>query len=263
MHMAYWLVQTNTGFVSDQNSLVAALKAENAAFKHVKCQPFTNNVQGLPPKYRTMPVTLFGSVNFIRWGQKKQLPGVWWNDNFSFTVQRAVYGDEMLNAEAEIHPFGGIPRFIGDRFIRPVDDGKAFAGDIIGSDRLVEWQDRIRYLNSTQLLPQTPVLIAPIKSIFREYRFFVVGGRVVTGSLYNEDNKLIKRALSAQDDPAVAYAQRMVDQWKPDQAFVIDVAVLNDLETMKIIEFNNINACGLYAADVRALVRAVNELLPG
>ena len=259
--MAHWLLQTAIG-EDDRVTIVKALNEENTPFTNVKLRPFTQDVQGLPPKYKEMPVVLYGSVNLAKWGKKKGLKGVWWNDNFNFEVQLNVFGNHMLNWDSEIHMFGAIPKYEGERFIRPVDDGKAFTGEIISSDNLVGWQDRIKYFSGDdQIHPSVKVQLSPVKSIFREYRFFVVNGKVVTGSMYNEDNKVIRRPLDKQDDDVVDYAQSMINIWQPDIVSVIDIAVLNDTYDMKIIEFNNANASGFYKSDMNKLVRAINEVL--
>lgn len=258
--MAFWLLQTGID-ENDRMDLEKAIKDENTEFKNVRIRPFTDNVIGLPHGYKEMPVTLYGSVNFARWGKKKGLRGVWWNDNFNFEVQRNVFGEHMLNFDSEIHPFGHIPKYDGERFIRPVDDGKAFTGEIIWYDKLFAWQDRLEYFNGNQVFPTTLCQVSPIKSIFREYRFFVVNGKVVTGSQYNEDNKLIRRVLEAQDDVVVEFTQKMINIWAPDIVSVIDIAILNDSYDMKIIEFNNANASGFYKADKQKYIRAVNSIL--
>lgn len=258
--MAHWLIQSNAS-KKDFDEIVAALKRTDSTFSYITIKPFTSEVQGLPHNYKTLPVVLLGTVNLTTWGRKKGLRGVWWNDDFNFEVQRNIFGTEMLNADAEIHPFGGIPHFEGEKFIRPVDDGKAFTGEIIDTHKLAAWQDRIQYFSGDdQIHPATKVLISSVKSIFREYRFFVVKGKVVTGSLYNEDNKLVRRPLWDEDAPVVAYAQAMVDRWTPAEVFVIDIALLND-GTTKIIEINNANACGFYSSDIDAFINAVNEIM--
>jgi hypothetical protein len=164
----------------------------------------------------------------------------------------------MLNAASTLHPFGNIPRYDGERFIRPADDGKAFTGEIIAYEKLAAWQDRVTYFANDQLTPSTVVQVAPVVSIFREYRYFVVGGRVVTGSLYQEDNKFTRKPLTANDAPVTTFAQSVIDRWSPGRVCVVDVAVLNGSHDLKVIEFNNANASGLYAIDKRAYVDAVN-----
>lgn len=258
--MAYWLVQTNGVNAVDYQRILQAFKDVNVPYKNVKLRPFTHNVQGLPNNWKQLPIVLLGTVNLSAWGKKKGIPGVWWNDNFNFEVQLKHYGNHMLNADSEIHPFGLIPQYEGERFIRPVDDGKAFTGEIVDYQKLFAWQERIRYLNSEQLTPSLPVQISSVKSIFREYRFFVVEGKIVTGSMYNEDNKLIRRALENQDKPVIKFAEEMINIWRPADVFVIDIAVLNE-GGLKIIEINNANASGFYESDIGAFIMEVNKIL--
>ncbi len=263
--MAFWLVQSNSYNDGDYQKIINAMKWTNSQFKSVSMRPFTNEVRGLPNNYKELPIVLLGTVNFAKWGQKKNLPGVWWNDNFNFEIQKNFYKDEMLNFDSEIHLFGDIPKYEGERFIRPVDDGKAFSGEIVSYNRLSAWQDSILYLNSKQLKPTTKVQLASVKSIFREYRLFMVNGRYVAGSMYFEDNKYIRKRMSlnmieSTDDFIVEYAEDMANIWMPDKVFVMDIALLND-GTMKIIEINNANASGLYESDVSSFIHAVNLIL--
>ena len=100
--------------------------------------------------------------------------------------------------------------------------------------------------------------------MFESFHFRLKGElQWLTGSLYNEDNKLIRRELKDEDEDVVVveFAQTMVDIWSPDVVCVIDIAVLDDTYDMKIIEFYNANASGVYKSDVRALVRAINTIL--
>lgn len=192
---------------------------------------------------------------------KKNLPGVWWNKpNFSFTKQIEIFGDELLNSDSIITTFGGIEKYDGERFIRPVDDGKAFSGEIVDWEHLSGWQDRINYLNSVQLPSFLPVQVSTVKNIFREYRFFVVNGKIITGSMYAECGNIIYKYLEPQDDIVLSYAQEMIDKWVPDRVCTIDIAVLNDEKTFKIIEFNNANAARLYKSDIKKLVNAINNM---
>lgn len=257
--MAFWLLETSIDERS-REELAAAITEVGGEFKNVRRKPFTNEVMGLPTNYKKLPVVPYGTVNFVKWAIKKKLPGIWWNENFNFEVQLPVFGEHMLNHSSEIHLFGAIPMFEGERFIRPVDDGKAFAGEIVFYDRLVAWQDRLEHFNGHDVLPTTKVQVSPVYKIQREYRFFVVDGVVVTGSLYVLDGSIRYRALREEDMVVRQYAQDRIDEWSPDKVCTIDIAVL-DSGDMKIIEFNNVNAAGLYASDKKEFVEAINRLL--
>lgn len=257
--MAFWLLETAIN-EEDRQDLANAIAEDGAQFKNVKRVPFTNNVQGLPSNYKSLPCVVFGSVNFARWALKKKLPGVWWNDNFNFEVQLPIFGEHMLNHDSEIHLFGAIPKFDGERFIRPVDDGKAFAGEVVYYDKLAAWQERLEYFNGHDVKPDTKVQLSPVKKIHREYRFFVVNGKVITGSMYVMDGFIRYRALTPEDDVVVQFAQDRASEWTPDVVCTIDIAVLDD-GSLKIIEFNNANGAGMYKSDKRKFVKAINTLL--
>lgn len=257
--MAFWLLETSISD-ADREELAKVIVEEGAQFKNVKRKPFTNEVQGLPSNYRKLPCVVYGTVNFVRWAQKKKIPGVWWNENFNFEVQVPIFGDLMLNGQSEIHPFGAIPKYEGERFIRPVDDGKAFAGEVIYYEKLAAWQERLGYFNGHDVPPTLLVQIAPVQKIYREYRFFVVDGVVVTGSQYVQGGFIRYRGLDDGDNDVMAFAQEQINKWSPDRVCTIDIAVL-DSGDLKIIEFNNANGAGLYKSDKRKFVRAINAIL--
>jgi len=89
-----------------------------------------------------------------------------------------------------------------------------------------------------------------------ETRFFVVDGKIVTGSLYKRGNKVI---YDSNIDPDVQkFAQEMVDFWQPNRAFVIDIALTPD--GCKIVEINNINSSGFYASNVNKIIDAIEGM---
>lgn len=257
--MAFWLLETSIN-ETERQELAEAIVSDGASFKNVKRRPFTNEVQGLPSNYKHLPCVIYGTVNFVRWGMKKKIPGIWWNSNFNFEVQLPIFGEHMLNSDSEIHMFGSIPRYEGERFIRPVDDGKSFPGSIVSWEKLVGWQERLEYFNGAEVKPTTLVQVSKYKHIHREYRFFAVDQKIITGSLYVQDGFLKKRGLIEEDDVVVNYAQEMISRWTPDRVTTIDICVLQNGD-MKIIEFNNANGAGLYGSDKHKFVKAINNIL--
>ena len=85
---------------------------------------------------------------------------------------------------------------------------------------------------------------------------FVVRGKVVTASLYKQGN--VVRSSELVDDDVMYFAARMIHRWQPANAFVIDIADTPD--GFKIIEINNINSAGFYAADCQKIVAAIEDL---
>lgn len=93
-----------------------------------------------------------------------------------------------------------------------------------------------------------------MKDIYQEYRFFVIDGKVVTGSLYKQGGKPLSSPIV--NDDVLQFAEDMVNIWCPDRGFVIDIAVLPDNE-LKIVELNNLNSSGFYSCDIGKIVNAI------
>ena len=85
------------------------------------------------------------------------------------------------------------------------------------------------------------VIVAPLKKIHQEYRFFIVESCIVTAALYKMEGK---PSLSS-DIPThiVKYVESVIEKWLPSASVVIDIALTD--EGLKVIEFNNINSLSL------------------
>ena len=119
------------------------------------------------------------------------------------------------------------------------------------------WADSVKSIeekNYTTIDSSTPVVVAPLKEIYREYRFFIVDGKVITGSLYKMGDQVVYKT---ELDDSEIFTQKMVDLWQPAEAFVLDIALTKD--GYKVLEVNCFNSAGYYAIDVGKLVHAVME----
>ena len=71
-------------------------------------------------------------------------------------------------------------------FIRPTEDRKIFAGQIVTKGEFDVWVTNTLNAHKdgyTTLTPDTEVIVSEVKNIHSEWRFFVVDGKIVTGSL--------------------------------------------------------------------------------
>ena len=95
------------------------------------------------------------------------------------------WGDLCLNAQALFGTLGDIAPPDGDFFIRPNLDSKAFAGTVMSCKEFEDWRnDLMSIAGYTTLPPETEVVIAPLQTIWSEYRCIMIDGRYVTGSRY-------------------------------------------------------------------------------
>jgi len=217
------------------------------------------NEDGTPVEVDTKNVFCWGSVKLAHVARDQGWdPGSFMNDNHDYRVYAQHYGDEMLNSDSQVIKFGEsftAPSHVF--FARPCGDTKTFGGQCFIPS---SWEEFVKHalekkgVHST-LDENTMVQISSHKTIEREFRVWVVKGRVITASQYKIGTKVVH---SRSDEPMVLeYAQRMVDIYQPAEAFVLDVCMADG--KMKVVEVNCINCAGFYDTDLQKLLAAVED----
>lgn len=262
-----WIIQKN--LLNDEAywRLTIALDNNQIHWKPIDVIPFTDDLD-IPFQVST-PVVFYGSTSLQRQVLRnpKLIPGVWAGENFNYEKHISIYGEHMLNHDAEIYPFKDIPEFEDIMFMRPVHDTKAFNGALVDSSEFKEWKSNVLGAH-IYMFADTPTLVASPKNIKFEYRLFIVDGKVITSSLYRSNGRLLKRNADANTDSldklVKEYAQSQVDVWQPADAFVLDIAVLVDTDSnyhFKIIEINSFNCSGLYQCNEVLIIDAIEKLI--
>jgi len=187
------------------------------------------------------------------------VPGSFINENFDYSKWRDAYGDNLLNYDAKVCAFKDVDDSFPSFFIRPCEDTKSFSGTVMTYEDFDSWRKDLSTADTTHspLTMDTMVSYAPPKDIMREYRFFVVDGKVITGSQYKAGSRVYSDTNVDQD--IIDYAQSMVNMWQPARAFVIDIALIPGNQK-KVIEINNINSAGFYACDVSKIIQAFEAM---
>ena len=260
----HWLLQHNLSTDAQRQQFVDALeslKPLGATWSFIKLIPFVGDVEP-DDDYTGKKVFALGSTSLIAGAAKRNWkPGVVFNpETFRYEAWLKGFGKEnLLNGDGVVQKFGDEPPRYGKMFIRPCEDLKAFNGQVIEMNALLDWQKSTREAEvstrALQLTSDTMVNIASVKFLYREWRFFVVGGKVITGSQYRD-------AYGRKDDPDVDkdvwdYTQKMVDKWQPGDCFVLDIAATE--AGLKVIEVNCFNGSGVYACDMRKAFEAVER----
>lgn len=257
----YWVLQHNIFSEPGFERLEEALQRFGITYSVHKVVPFVGEL--LPePEPPPGPVIVMGSYSMALYAQRKGwTPGSFANENHDFQIQVQHWGDAMLNAGARVHPFAEVPKTRELFFIRPVADTKCFAGHVMGWGAYRDWRDRTLALgadNGGTLTGETLVMVSPVKTIYREYRLWVVDSRIVTASLYKEGSRV--RYDDRVDEGVLQFCSGFLGfgKWEPARAYCFDVAETED--GYKILEVNNLNAAGFYAADMQKLVMALNSM---
>lgn len=255
----HWIIQENLYKEEAFTDLIQALDNYKCNYQVVKVIPFSHDL--LPEPKVTGKVVVMGATTMIGIaGDRNWQPGAFYNSNFDYTVWIKHLGTELLNFEAEVCEFQNINPKYNPFFIRPSEDRKVFSGQVIDQANFDLWLKSTELAATsgyTTLTPQTKVVVSPLKAIHAEWRFFVVDGKIITGSLYKRGDYVRPLPLLYRED-AELYAEKMVEKWQPDRAFVVDVALTD--EGYKVIEYNCLNSSGFYKSNVGKIVNAIEEM---
>jgi hypothetical protein len=253
----HWVLQENLFNERAYDTLVDTLVRFNIPHSLHKVVPFAGDL--IPePNVASNNVICFGSYSMRHYAARMGWnPGVFDLESMTFQVQLLHWGQHMLNHDSVCSAFRDA-KVEDVAFIRPVADSKVFAGMIIASEDLTEWQHNVCVLeedDGTSLRASTEVQVCSLKEIYEEVRFWVVKGQIVTASVYKRGDKVIY--LSGVDDAYFDYVKERIAEWQPAEAFVIDVAWTQ--HGFAIVEINTLNAAGFYAADIQKLVFSLEQ----
>lgn len=142
-------------------------------------------------------------------------------------------------------------------FTRPSHDLKHYSGMVLPASEI---SDMLR--SRTECSPDsgtyyldsnTPILLDRPKTIQAEWRWFIVDGKIVTGSMYRAHGQL--RKLRETDKAVISEAQELADYWLPCDTVVMDTCIVQGSDKLNIVEFNCINSSGFYDHDVSSVFR--------
>ncbi len=147
-------------------------------------------------------------------------------------VHEAAWHPYLLNgADAMFITLRDIPTILSpdksDLFIRPLSEGKEEPGNVKPRADIIALARKVLSIDPSEipggsLAHDTELMLTRPRKILKEWRLWVVDGRIITQSLYKEGYRVIYRPEI--DDDARAFAQSLVDA-NPSyaRAYVIDV----------------------------------------
>ena len=256
-----WLLQVTSRHDDTIHQEVEALNRLGYAWKDFGVIPFTRDITGLDEPY----------TNFVVRGGTKILSlllednTLWMKDGVFYDAEKfdQVYhtklGLPMLNADAEYFELPHFPylMFEQEKFVKPSSDLKAFTAGILEVGQSV--QEFIgQQMHQAGAFDET-ILVAEPKEVVDEYRFFVLGDSVITGSQYRVNKQLRYVALNASAEHAsvMQVAKEYAKLFQPAEVFTLDICKTSRGEHL-IIEYNCFNASGLYASDVDKLFSIIS-----
>ena len=272
MKKVRWIIQDNLIAENDRNQFHQACDELGIAHSEVKVIPFSDELPEFPvdDEYENI---YYGSTSFINnIYEKFDAPVGLFYDHETFSMENYIgqWGKYMLNADAhvltienflkrpmiwQIHPI------IGIYFIRPDGDGKEFDGQTGKYEELKEMIERMMKYE-TPLTMESKVLVGPAYNIHREWRNYVVDGKVVTSSRYRKNFRLSKSAEDIPED-MTKFVEDRCKEYQPHDVFAMDIAEVKDDGEMKyfIIECGCMNSVGFYHADIKKYVQALTNYI--
>lgn len=258
--MMHWVLSKNLQTDSAYPTLLQQLERQGATYTLIGMVPFSGEVVTVDGDQKLEDLT--GPVFGCGKGSMKHAarrygwaPGYIEACEYSDCLNH--YNSDMLNEDAI---FGKLSEVVPteDRFfVRPNADDKSFNGQIMDKAEFLDWQQTMCAMEDSATISKDDyIILAPLKEIYAEYRFYVVKGKVVTGSLYKSRDTVVY--VECIDQAVIDFAQRMVKKYCPSIAFVIDIADTPD--GFKVLETNSISSSGFYAIDVGKFVAAINDL---
>lgn len=251
----YYVIQEHTFREENYNVLVETLERYDLPYEIVKVRPYLEDFEF---KTDRKDVFCFGSVKMSRLGKKYGwYPGSLLNDNHDYRVYSKYYKENLLNYDSKIQGFGD--DINEDYFFsRPCEDNKTFTGKVYSKQQWVDFKTEFyKRGEETSLNDETEIQVSSVKNVTKEYRFWVVGDEVVTGSLYRMGNWV--NYSNIVDEGALDFAKEMIKIYKLADAFVIDICevIIDDKPEYKIIECGCINSAGFYRANMPKMIEKI------
>lgn len=250
----HWILQKNHNRYFER--WIEEFKKLNSKYTVVEIVAFSDD---LPIVKIDGPCVVYGTTSLMKNAKKQWNPGVFFvPENFQVSTWQKIFGNDLLNHDGYVCKLNDLLTSCPDEcFIRPNDDLKDFTGVVVKKENL---HQQIYNINKGGFLfdGTINVFVAPPKHIQKEYRFFIVDGKIITGCQY----KLKTMGyLSEKLEPEVLeFAQKMCDKWTPDKVCVMDVA-LDGNDEYKVLEFNCFNASGIYICDLNKIIASVENLV--
>lgn len=263
----HYIIQENIFKENHYNLLIETMDKLKLSYDIVRIFPYVDKItllSDIPPDFdivEDLPdyippagkIFCFGAIKLTRTAAKKNWkPGSMMNENHDYRVYSQYYKENLLNYDSEIVTFSAQLSWLDDelKFIRPAQDTKSFTGKVYSKE---DWEELVeRQLKNTTFLlnKDTSIQVSTPKNIQKEIRFWVINGKIITGSQYRLGNDTIYHTYF--DEEAQIFAQKMVDLYQIAECFVIDVCLTDDV--WKVVECNCINAAGFYLCNIQKMI---------
>lgn len=163
---------------------------------------------------------------------------------------RLLPADNLVaDPRSALKPLGSPDRV----FVRPNSPLKPFSGRVVRSDQItLAALDHGFYYEDAAL----PVVITPVRTVTREWRYVVVSRRIVAGSVYEAAGRAA--IVGNPRHEAWEFASHIADQLDPpEDVYVMDICEADG--ELCLLELNPFSGADLYLCNLDDVVAAVSD----
>jgi len=257
-----WVIQRTLASAKTLDELTSAVAKSGAACELIDVMPFSVELN-YESRDSLMPI-IYGSNTFILLAYKHKYlsAGVFFDDSkFLMSEYIKHWNSKVLNNDAIIIKAGELDNleYGNDHlfFVRPNEDTKTLSGS------LIKFQDLKIMVNgvlneSPSLTNDTELVLSSPKTIDKEWRNFIVQGKVISSCRYSLYGEL---SVDEHDVPdcMIRFVEALCEIFTPHDVFVMDVCYRDG--DYFVIECNCFNGSGVYNNDLFKIVSAVNAYI--
>jgi hypothetical protein len=248
----YHIVQENCFHEANYDKLILALNRLNLEYEIVRGYPFIDDIE---IKTDRTDIFNWGSIKLSKIAKKFNWKhGTFLGKNHDFMVYKNYYKEYLFNYDSTIIKLDDDDDYDypDGFFARPTKDTKTFTGQVFNKEEFIPFRNRIVDLHEGE---DIEIQISGIKSIQKEYRFWIVKGEIITASQYRLGNRTVYDSIV--DENAYDFCRKMIKIFEIDDAFVIDICMSED--EYYIMECGCINHMGVYCANMQKLVMSLEN----
>ena len=229
-----WIIQDSLTWMALQNNcnpLITTLQKLNKQFYTCGVIPFEHKITGLEDVNFSNPSFFYGGILLPILAKEVTSSGIFWEDDWWNPKTWSQNRNDMLNQEVSISTIGDLRKnWVKEpTFIKPISV-KEFSGMVLEGKEDKLWWDQ----EHSDLKDDLKICISPAINIIKEWRFWIVNGKIITGSLYKSYGYLtIKEPVSNE---IYNIANKMSRDWLPSKTIVMDIALLSN-NTYKAWDF--------------------------
>ena len=262
---ASWILEKDV-FEENIEEIKKEINNQGMYYHLVNLKDFQSGNYDLFPEYSC--VVFYGSLRFMRrlMREKTWIPCGWCNlPNFECSKYYAYWGKYLFNQDYIMIPLKELIRrkdyifknFGVDNkiFVRPSSGYKEFDGEVVSLEEF----DGSMFSFVSEESPELLTVVSSSKKIDREWRFVVTEEKVISGSMY-KDNDSVEMELSKKGSPEWEYVRMLVgsSEWHPDKIYTMDICESNGEKYL--LELNGFSTSGLYDCDIKKVISTASRM---